>query len=1855
MSDRASDVAITPETKVSLTSGPTRLDLPERAVRRPATVRLEDGVTPPALSPDFHPRYAFRIGVAESGSPAPTPSSGSPLLFRFDRPGTATFSYAGMEDPNLPDTTLQVRLLAPRRNLWVEVPAVFDRQAKTVTVTVWHEGTYALIANAGLVPLQPVVATIGPNGGSITFNRLRVDFPAGAFIEDTQVTVGPPPPYLLAWQGGLPFPFSVVARRVRDGQEIHQLGAPVQFTADYDDSELGTMRRDTLGFRTLNATRQRWDDLPGAVDQQAHRIGGHSSHLSDFSVGGGDFDINQFDFGSNWLQVDEFRGNLTLAIPFELPPGPGGFAPKLMLTYNSQSSHLDQRTNQLDFTFNNGVGQQSASWVGEGFDLPIGYVQMMVDPINGANQYYSVSIFGQSFRLGKDGNGVWHTTDEQFWKIDQNGTDAATGVAYQWRVITPDGTKYYFGTDTINHTDLSYYYDFNANAQKVNRWLLSRAEDPHGNLILVSWGQLWKQVTSTSGNGMMTVAVYPTQISYGGSDAANLPYAIKFNRSGTAVSTLDPNNPQNGLDRGDVDWANWIQKTTSQLTFDIKYLDSLDVEVSSSVARHYQFTYANQANGYAGSNPLMLQSVAEWSDAQGTMQQPVVGSSYLAPIRITDYPTSGTPVEPEYGYRFLGTLTNAFGGTFTFAYTLEGTPVPPGSNITTYQDTQGPTPTKYYVPVLLVQSVTRDPGFGGTKITVNYPTYNGPLGNTNPSWPEFWGHGSVTKTDSSSTTVTTFLQNSGSVGLGRVTDVTVKDAALNLVRETQNTWTVDTPFSSSVWAHRDQMDVLAYDGGTTVLGHKQTTYQHNVGQQGTNPYDGVIQFGNLTDIREYDASPGTSGNWLRHTKRWFYPGLDADHYVVNKVAREDVYSYDGSTDGTMVRSTLHCYDGTTDYATAIGSGPNGWASTWGYGALTTLRRTADVPTNSSFFDTGYTYDQYGNLLTETRYNSYGTATALASTDGRATTYTYDSTYHAYKISVQNALLQTTSYTYDFIHNRLQSVTDPNTALTWHTYDDLGRRIATWLPGDSQTSPTPGPGNPGAASITYRYLLTGNLNNGALVSGSLPTRIQVGTRKDADGGTWGKRAYAWQFYDGLGRVIQTQIDFDRSSFLAHAQDVNEVGSGISADGGSTTFGGASAGTSLIKASDFTELQSGIQGLWSGGALGTLPDWSSNLTPGGPSLSTTATPIFGSDLVDLRTYLNYYEQGISPPKTLTAWTNNVATITVANRFYDNRGLLQAESVPHNLTLTVPGQFDSSDWNQSTNATTTSTYDALKRPLTRTQPDTVSTASWSYVGWSTTATDEDGHPTVSTKDVFGRLASVEEEPSASGYLNHNLTTYGYDVADELLSVVDASGQNTTTITYDSLGRKTAMSDPDLGGWSYLYPTTPNVNQPLWLVATQTDALGQTLTFQYDQLDRITSKTGTNLSMGYTYDSGSGTNLVGRRASMSDGAGSATYSYSPRGQLTSFTRVINGSTYLITTVYDEQDRVVSQTFPNGDVLTYTYGDHGKAVSLNLNGWYLVRGATYNALLKPTSYPLGNGLVTLDTYWGIDHKDTTYPYKSFGLPYELQTASFQQMTFGVIDPLGNPTSITYTDHTSESLSFTYNDLNQLTRMSGSVNGTESYAYLQGPTGSQYNLGNVASVTLGSLQAIYTYPTGAGALHPHTPTNISTTGNYTYDANGNRKTDPTYAYSYDVENHLVTLTYRGTTVLSNTYDGDGARIVRTQNNQTTHYVGGAYEYNVTTQTATTYCPFNGEPIACKQGNLVTYLHHDQVGSLVSATNTVGQEVFSARYWPFGQIRSSAGTPPIDRLFASQMQDLNDACLCRSTSVMDDRAPVCRPG
>jgi len=155
----------------------------------------------------------------------------------------------------------------------------------------------------------------------------------------------------------------------------------------------------------------------------------------------------------------------------------------------------------------------------------------------------------------------------------------------------------------------------------------------------------------------------------------------------------------------------------------------------------------------------------------------------------------------------------------------------------------------------------------------------------------------------------------------------------------------------------------------------------------------------------------------------------------------------------------------------------------------------------------------------------------------------------------------------------------------------------------------------------------------------------------------------------------------------------------------------------------------------------------------------------------------------------------------------------------------------------------YDGLGRPITVTAPDgTLSVARYGvdangpgYAGTNLalkTMFDPNGHQTQQVSDGLARMVRVREFTGTGGSLTlYGETRYAYDAGDRLTTVTDTLG-NVTTITYDGLGRKIGMIDPDMGAWTYGY----NAQGQL---ISQTDAKGQTMAFGYDALGRMTSKT--------------------------------------------------------------------------------------------------------------------------------------------------------------------------------------------------------------------------------------------------------------------------------------------------------------------------------------------------------------------------------------------------------------------------------
>jgi len=217
---------------------------------------------------------------------------------------------------------------------------------------------------------------------------------------------------------------------------------------------------------------------------------------------------------------------------------------------------------------------------------------------------------------------------------------------------------------------------------------------------------------------------------------------------------------------------------------------------------------------------------------------------------------------------------------------------------------------------------------------------------------------------------------------------------------------------------------------------------------------------------------------------------------------------------------------------------------------------------------------------------------------------------------------------------------------------------------------------------------------------------------------------------------------------------------------------------------------------------------------------------------------------------------------------------------------------------------------------------------------------------------------------------TTYAYDTLDNLTVVTDTLG-NATRMTYDGLGRKVEMVDPDMGRWTYAYDAGGNL-------VTQIDAKLQATDFYYNARNELTGKayalgvnpagytrpgTPTTYAAQYGYDESGHGESLGRRTTMTDTSGSTSWTYDTRGRVTQEVKVIDTETFTTTMTYNSLDQVVTTTYPDGEVVTNTYNAATQPVSLTSSLDDYVTGATYEATGALADLVLGNGLTTTYSY----------------------------------------------------------------------------------------------------------------------------------------------------------------------------------------------------------------------------------------------------------------------------------------------------
>ena len=515
--------------------------------------------------------------------------------------------------------------------------------------------------------------------------------------------------------------------------------------------------------------------------------------------------------------------------------------------------------------------------------------------------------------------------------------------------------------------------------------------------------------------------------------------------------------------------------------------------------------------------------------------------------------------------------------------------------------------------------------------------------------------------------------------------------------------------------------------------------------------------------------------------------------------------------------------------------------------------------------------------------------------------------------------------------------------------------------------------------------------------------------------------------------------------------------------------------------------------------------------------------------------------------------------------------------------------------------------------------------YDGLQTTVTDPEGRQRRTVVNVMDRLRFVQEHDGQAWqqteyrYNNHGDTTW-----------VQAPGGVLTTSVYDGAGRKTSMSDPSMGSWSYAYNAAGELT-------SQTDANGTTVTMTYDALGRLLTRTEPEGTTTFTYDQvaqgaarGNVTNISGPHGYLE-----RFWYHGDGGEMSASARYLGDTWFWMHYDYNTLGQVERIRYPSVDCAApcssappdagrlrvnqhYRYGHLYQVRELQPNG---VEGTVYwealevDALGEVTRQKLGNNLETL-----------RYVNPATGLVESILTGpgSNIQNLETEWDRVGNLTRrIDHKVDRREDLRYDrLGRLKGVTLMTAAGNtlGAETVQY--GPSGNILNKGNFSNYQYNHTN------------RPHQVSAVTTPSGvrgYQYDANGNltQVTGPgARTVTWWSFNKPRRLEKDGNNHSEYWYGPGGDRALFRQSARINGqleliwYGSALYERRHVDATVehTHYVQANGGTVAVvkRSGTNVTntprYLHKDHLGSVVAITNESGTIVESLAYDAWGKRR-----------------------------------------
>jgi RHS repeat-associated protein len=526
----------------------------------------------------------------------------------------------------------------------------------------------------------------------------------------------------------------------------------------------------------------------------------------------------------------------------------------------------------------------------------------------------------------------------------------------------------------------------------------------------------------------------------------------------------------------------------------------------------------------------------------------------------------------------------------------------------------------------------------------------------------------------------------------------------------------------------------------------------------------------------------------------------------------------------------------------------------------------------------------------------------------------------------------------------------------------------------------------------------------------------------------------------------------------------------------------------------------------------------------------------------------------------------------------------------------------------------YDELGRQFRTINPlEQRSTTEYDETSRVVARTDAAGRRTQMAYDGLNRLLKATYPNVSYG------VTYTYDEMGNKLTQTDANN-HTTKFAYDNLGRMVGRELPMGQTESILY-------RPDGRVASRTDFLGHTTTYQYDEpTGRLLKKwgwSGDYVSYGYTPDGmiATATRYAG---SVNGGMVTTGYDYDVRGRV----ERVRSPTGTIGYRYDVAGNIDRVSLPSA-MLGYEYDELNRLSALVHPGGART-SYTYNAVGNREAKRVPGGIVTNYGYDGANRLTSVTHSNGAGqvlasFVYTLDGSGRRQ---AVNEARRDPVSSLLQGNTTV---YSYDGLGRLTGETGGIAGTLSYTY--------DNVGNRLSKTANGVSVGYTYNANDWMKSEGSKT-------FDYDANGNTIYADGQTLQYDWQDRLVA-TQNGGNSAGFVYDADGNRIQKIANGQVTSYL-----------TETLFAPYAqvAEERDGVTGNLVarndmgidlarmdrfaagvatgdaSYYLHDGLGSTVALTNSSGVLTDTYGYDTFGNPSHLAGSTANVFLFNGQQYD-----------------------